>query len=298
MPLSSMTGYARSSGENDIFSWAWEIKSVNGKSLDVRIRIPSYLTGFDGIIRKVIQKKFKRGNLNIALEINHLEQDKLMQINHQYLKQLIDLCEQRGDKADINQLLSVRGVVELNDADINASNQEIELSIFSDSLTKALNDLKINRREEGKRIENHINDRLLEIEGLIVAADKIASKLPSIFRDKIKIQLDEILDSSREVNEDRLTQEIAILATKADIREELDRLSAHVAAAKNLLNINGDDNLDDIVAVGRKFEFLCQEFNREANTLCAKSSDIKLTGLGLELKSSIDQLREQVANIE
>ncbi len=297
MPLSSMTGYARSSGENDKFTWVWEIKSVNGKSLDTRIRVPSYLTGFDAVIRKIIQKNFKRGNLNISLEINHAAQENLMQINHQYLNQLIDLCQQNGDKANISQLLAVRGVVDLCEGNINSSNEKIDLSIFSDSLIEALDGLKINRREEGKRIESHINDRLIEIEKLVMAADKIAMKLPSIFMDKIKIQLDEILEPSRDVNEDRLAQEIAILATKADIREELDRLSAHVAAAKKLIDIN-NDNSDDMTAVGRKFEFLCQEFNREANTLCAKSSDIELTGLGLELKSSIDQLREQVANIE
>ncbi len=297
MPLSSMTGYARSSGENNSFSWVWEIKSVNGKSLDTRIRVPSYLTGFDAIIRKIIQKKFKRGNLNISLEINHVAQEKLMQINHQYLNQLIDLCQQNGGKANISQLLSVRGVVDLCDENIDTSNEKIDLSIFTDSLTETLYGLKINRREEGKRIENHINDRLSEIKKLIIAADKIAIKLPSIFMDKIKAQLDEILEPSREINEDRLAQEIAILATKADIREEIDRLSAHVAAAKQLIGIN-NDNSDKIMAVGRKFEFLCQEFNREANTLCAKSSDIELTSIGLELKSSIDQLREQVANIE
>ena len=285
-----MTGYARATGADETFSWVWEIKSVNGKALDIRMRIPSGWERLDPIVRNLVQKNIKRGNLTLSLELRSVENQQSMQVNQVFLDALIARCLESGQDANISQLLSVRGVVEIAEDNQDATNDDTRVKSMSASLEEALIGLKSNRAEEGRRTQTVLEARVDEIERLVSEAEKIAAIQPAALLQRMQTQLDEILDSTRQITEDRLAQEVAILVTKADVREELDRLGAHVLAARELMNAKG--------AVGRKLDFLCQEFNREANTLCSKSSDIDLTRIGLGLKSAIDQFREQTANIE
>jgi len=285
-----MTGYARMAGGDDVFSWVWEVKSVNGKALDVRMRIPNGWERLDPIVRGLVQKHIKRGNLALSLELNSVKNQQSMQVNQAFLDELIASCKENGQEANISQLLSVRGVVEVSEDKQDDCDDEEVLKSLTSSLEDALLGLKDNRADEGARTQVVLEARVDEIEELVGKAEKISAIQPVALAERMKAQLDEILDPSRQITEDRMAQEVAILITKADVREELDRLGAHVIAARELMNGKG--------AVGRKLDFLCQEFNREANTLCSKSSDIDLTKIGLALKSAIDQFREQTANIE
>ncbi len=285
-----MTGYARTAGADDVFSWTWEVRSVNGKALDSRLRIPSGWERLDPIVRATVQKHINRGNLTISLELRALQNQQSMQVNQAFLDELIALCKSRGETPKLDQLLTVRGVVEVSDDRDVDTGDDARLANLQKSLTQALEGLVAHRLEEGGRTQAVLEARIDEIETLVGEAEKLSAIQPAALAARMKSQLDEILDPTRQLTEERLAQEVAVLVTKADVREELDRLTAHVGAARELMTAKG--------AVGRKMDFLCQEFNREANTLCSKSSDIDLTRIGLALKSAIDQFREQSANIE
>ena len=296
MPLNSMTGFARSDGYDDTVSWVWEAKSVNGRGLDIRSRLPGGMDQVDAQARARITSRFSRGSINLNLQTQRKSGDTEYAVNRQLLEQLMDVAAEYVDRpgveaARIDGLFSVRGVVE-------AREQENEdKSVTEDRFAKMLLDLdvvlqslEISRQEEGARIGGVLNQQIDEIEELSKAARVSAAAQPEAIRARLAEQVAEILDAGLEADPDRIIQEAAVLAVKSDIREEIDRLDAHISAARDLLKQGG--------VVGRRLDFLAQEFNREANTLCSKAPDNELTQIGLDLKTVIDRLHEQVQNIE
>jgi uncharacterized protein (TIGR00255 family) len=290
----SMTGFARADGAAAGYSWAWEVKSVNSKGLDLRFRLPH---GFDQIeagARKIGGERFTRGNLSINLTLQRPDRPPALDVNREVLEQMISLAaEYKGgrDKVDVETLLTLRGVVEVvenqdeDEADISARDAAIAAGF-----TDLMDALAAARGDEGARLAVVVDEHIEEISSLTVQAAALAEMQPARRTERLMTQLGELLAGENPVSEDRLAQEIALIVSRGDIREELDRLVAHVGAANDLMSEGG--------AVGRRLDFLCQEFNREANTLCSKSADLELTRIGLALKASIERLREQIQNIE
>ena len=294
--IASMTGFARAEGGDGDLRWTWEVKSVNGRNLDMRVRVPTGFEALEPAVRAAVPEKLKRGNVAIGLVLTRGQQPARARINRELLDQVIALADEvrqrlKTEAPRPDGLLAVRGVVELvEEEDLSEEKREARIQQMSADFTKALAALAQMRREEGARLAAIVAQQLNDIERFCTAAAASAAAQPAGLQARLKQQLDMLLGTSPALPEERLAQELALLITKADVREELDRLGVHIAAARKLLKDGG--------AVGRKFDFLCQEFNREANTLCSKSTDSELTAIGLDLKSSIDQLREQVQNIE
>jgi len=291
----SMTGFARRDGGDDTASWTWEVKSVNGRSLDVRARLPLGYESLDPVVRSAVTKACTRGNLQVNLSLKRGSAPMKLQVNEELLQQVLDLMAELGSRTAaepprLDGVLGLRGVLEAVEEEDSAERQAARLKNLERDLNAVLEALVAMRAAEGARLLRLASGHLDEIERLAQAARACAATQPEALRQRFREQLALILEENTGVSEDRLAQELAILTGKADVREELDRLDAHVAAARELLQQGG--------AVGRKLDFLCQEFNREANTLCSKSADVELTRIGLDLKSSIEQLREQIQNIE
>ena len=296
MSVSSMTGFARSEGQAEGCSWSWELKSINAKGLDVRCRVPSGYEKLEKAAREETAKSFKRGNVTVNLTINWLKGDAGFRVNPVVFGDLLavlpDIRKQLPDAAppSIDGLLALRGVIEPVEEELTDDAREALESEILESFEAALAALSAMRDEEGARLEESLDARLDEIAGLSSEAEKLAALQPDAIRERLKTQVQVLMEDIPALSKERLAQEAALLMTKADIREELDRLKAHEQAARDLMGNGG--------AVGRKLDFLCQEFNREANTLCSKSQDVTLTRIGLDMKSSIEQFREQVQNIE
>jgi uncharacterized protein (TIGR00255 family) len=296
-----MTGFARAEGVDapDMhpgLHWAWELKSVNGRNLDVRCRLPPGFEVLESVARAAVAERFKRGNVSVTLTLSRGNEPPRVRINRELLSQLVALVDELKDKVAaepprLDGLIGVRGVVEVVDEEEPTEEQRAaRISRMTETLRHALDSLASMRHDEGARLAAVIHQHLEAIEQLRQRAAAAAGAQPAALRARLKAQIESLLEASPALPEDRLAQEAALLLTRADVREELDRLTAHVAAARKLLADGG--------GVGRKFDFLCQEFNREANTLCSKSADVELTAIGLDLKAAIDQLREQVQNIE
>ena len=296
-----MTGFARAEGVDapDLhpgLHWAWEVRSVNGRNLEVRCRLPPGFEALESAARAAVAERFKRGKVALTLTLARGGEPPRARINRELLDQLLALAAEYAGKGKaeaprLDSLLAVRGVVEVvEEAEPSEEQRAIRLARMTDTLARALEALAAMRHEEGGRLAALVGQHLDAIEGLRQRAGATAAAQPAALKARLKAQVDALLEASPALPEERLAQETALLVTKADVREELDRLAAHVAAARKLLAEGG--------AVGRKFDFLCQEFNREANTLCSKSADVELTEIGLDLKAAIDQLREQVQNIE
>jgi len=294
--MSSMTGFARSSGSMEGYSWSWEAKSVNGKGMDVRCRMPQGFEEFDSEARTAVGKMFKRGNFNMILTVNGTSSQIQYRVNRVLLDQLVKVATELQtdveafDKPRLDGLFSVRGVIEPIPEAEGVSEQAKYKSQLLTSLGLVLSLLAENRREEGARIGSVLYQQLTKIIVLCKQAEQTAELQPGIIRQKLVEQISDLLGSLPSLSEERLAQEVAILMTKSDIREELDRLESHIRAAKNLMEAGG--------VIGRQLDFLCQEFNRETNTLCSKAADVELSKIGLELKAVIEQFREQVQNIE
>lgn len=286
--LSGMTGFARVSGEAAGTSWTWEARSVNGKTLDVRMRIPPEFTGLDSPIRKVFARSFKRGNIQLSLTLQSSAGEVSHAINKTLLEQLSNMAEAHGEAIRFDQLLLVPGVVTPQTQGRSESDQtELEGELLA-TVNLLADRLKTARDAEGQALAPLLAGDVEKIVRLTAQAKGIASAHVGALKENLATKFRDLLDQG--LSEERLEQEAAILAVKADVREELDRLEAHCEQAKLHL-VAGSP-------IGRKLDFLCQEFNRETNTLCSKSSDIDLTRVGLELKSVIEQFREQVANVE
>ena len=297
MSISSMTGFSRSEGQKDTRAWTWELKSVNGRGLDVRCRLPSGFEGLEQPVRDRVAARCKRGSIAVTLTVIRAEGDGGgYRINQAVLAELLatlpQIRKQVPDAAtpSIDGLLGLRGVIEpIEDALDDEAKAAMEAAMLAD-LKTALDALATMRGDEGARLAPALRSRLDDIARLTAAAEELAALQPAAIRKRLKAQIEELIADVPAIPEERLAQEAAILMNKADMREELDRLKAHGEAARALMRANG--------AVGRKLDFLCQEFNREANTLCSKSQDVELTRIGIELKAAIEQLREQVQNIE
>jgi uncharacterized protein (TIGR00255 family) len=296
LSVNSMTGYARSQGQDEALGWTWEIKSVNGRGLELRGRLAP---GFDFLelpARDLIQKRFKRGNLSYSLNVDRLKKDGSLTVNETVLAQYVELACRWHEKVPglalprIDGLLSLRGVLEAAEEDPDAELVERRATAMLAGFQQAVDALATMRSEEGRRLLEVLGDQLEQIAQLVTQAEHLPSLAPEAIRERLRQQVLALLEAVPAMAEERLAQEAALIAAKADVREEIDRLKAHLAAARDML-VAGE-------AVGRKLDFLCQEFNREANTLCSKANDIELTRIGLALKAIIEQFREQVQNIE
>jgi uncharacterized protein (TIGR00255 family) len=294
-----MTGYARAQGSDERRRWVWEARSVNGRNLEIRCRVPQGFDRLENPARTAIGNRMKRGNVSLTLTVASEQQSKPLRINRALLAELAGLVEEvrKGTGAaapTADGLLRVRGVIEEEDA---AEENEEALAALDRALSKSLDEvlkaLAAARAAEGRALATVIDRHTGEIEELCKrAADRASTQIGTV-RARFETQLAELLERAPPLSEERFAQEVALLVGKADVREELDRLAAHIAQAKTLLADARPDN-----PVGRKFDFLCQEFNREANTLCSKSADIELTRIGIDLKGAIERLREQVQNVE
>ncbi len=299
MSLRSMTGFSRSQGGNGTSQWVWELKSVNGRGLDVRCRLPAGYDSLELMVREAVGRGCKRGNITAGLSVSQTTGSSSLRVNEELLEQWMEVIERVWARFPdvapprLDGLFALRGVIEplpetILDSDEDRAARDQTLLA---SLEEALVALHTMRAAEGARLASVLANQLDQIDALVVRAETCAALTPEAIRQRLQQMLAPLLEAASALPEDRLTQEVALLIGKADIREELDRLRAHSAAARELLNKKGD-------AVGRKLDFICQEFNREANTLCSKSADIELTRIGLDLKAVIEQLREQVQNIE
>lgn len=296
MPISSMTGFARAQGQHGNTVWTWELKSVNARGLDVRTKLPPGHEALDGPVREAATKLLKRGNVAVSLSINRSGETPTIRVNEQLLLELarrMNTLQHRFPEFSaprLDTLFSVKGVVELVEEEEDDEARDTRFSAMLINLGHAVEGLQEMRGIEGARLVGILNGQLDEIARLTVAAEGSASARPEALRQRLKTLVETLLQASPALSEERLAQEAALLVGKADVREELDRLKAHVAAARDMLASDG--------SVGRKLDFLCQELNRETNTLCSKSSDVELTRIGLDLKAVIEQFREQVQNIE
>jgi uncharacterized protein (TIGR00255 family) len=290
-----MTGFARRGGEIAAFRWNLEIKSVNNKGLEVRLKNPSFLDGFDLELKKRVSAALTRGSVFLNLFVEYQQEDQLFSINEERLSALADVAKRyKGvaglEPARLDGLFAVRGVIE----EASSEPSEDEVTLLKQNLLTELDillaDLVSARRDEGERMKVFLAGQLGEMRTLVKAAKEAAGDRSQAMQNKFMAQLQKLENIAKPVPEDRLAQEIALLVVKADIQEELDRLESHFNEGEKLLELGEP--------VGRRLDFLCQEFNREANTLCSKANDATLTKIGVDLKVLIDQFREQVQNIE
>jgi uncharacterized protein (TIGR00255 family) len=295
MSLASMTGFARTSGVHGDLRWAWELKSVNSKGLDLRFRLPPGRDVLEPAIRAAIAKAMGRGNVTVNLAVQREGAAPQVRINEGVLAAVIATSRDLAKRIDaqlptVDGILGIKGVMEIIETEESETEREAANLMLLQGFDTALKDLVAMRAKEGRVIGGLLSDRISEIEKLTKSAEASPARSVDAIRARLAEQVKELLAASSTLDPERLHQEAALLAAKADVREELDRLNAHVGAARALLKNGG--------AVGRKLDFLAQEFNREANTLCSKSNDVSLTSIGLELKTAVDQFREQVQNIE
>lgn len=295
MTLKSMTGFARSDGVHGDISWFWEVKSVNGRSLDLRFRLPSGLERLETGVRGLCQEKLARGNCTINLTVKRESGQTEIRLNEPALAQAHAVAERAKSltklkPARLDTLLAMRGVVETVEPEETEEQQAALGHALLAGLAVALDGLITARTGEGERLQRVIERQLSDIDGLVARAVSAVARQPGALSARLREQIARLGEAGAALEPERLHQEALLLAAKADIQEELDRLRAHVAAANELI-ASGQP-------AGRKLEFLAQEFNREANTICSKAADIEISRIGLELKTVIDQLREQVQNIE
>lgn len=290
-----MTGFARSEGHADRYGWVWEIKSVNSKSLDLRCRLPAGYDGLEPKLRAALAERLKRGAVSVSLTVTKAAGGAPLRVNRAALADIMALAKELANETGaapprIDGLLALKGVLESGEeADDDPASAQ-RLAAIQRDFDTALSALVAMRLAEGRRLVPLLEARLAEISALAAAAEQTAAAQPAAAKARLKEQIAVLLDAVPAVPEERLAQEAALIVARGDVREELDRLVAHVEAARGLLKEGGP--------IGRRFDFLCQEFNREANTLASKSPDLELTQLALGLKAAIEQLREQVQNIE
>lgn len=294
MPLNSMTGFARVDGSAGGNRFAWELRAVNGRGLDLRLRLPPGFDAVEAAARKRASDGLARGNVTINLTVTRESASQTYRINEELLSALLELSRRYSGMpgvrdASLDGLLAVRGVVDV----IEASPGEEEARAFEGELIaafdRALAEFRASRASEGVALSRILGGQIDEVARLVAEAEALPARTPEAIHDRLNEQLSLLL-ARDDIDPQRLAAEAALLATKADVREEIDRLKAHVAQARELLASDA--------AVGRRLDFLAQEFNRESNTLCSKSNDTALTRIGLALKAVVDQFKEQVQNVE
>jgi len=296
MAVRSMTGFARVDGHDQVVTWFWEVRSVNGRGLDIRLRLPSGADGLEEGARTLAGERLTRGNVTMQLTQRRSEAASLIVVNQEALDQVLaiseGLRERIGSPAPtVEGLLGLRGILEtvevVEDETVVAEREARQLT----DLMRALDQLVVAREGEGRRLAVVLGNQIERISEFVEIIDAAPARRPEAIEARLAQMLERLVgEKGREFDRDRLHQEAVLIATKADVEEELQRLRTHIAAARELLDEGG--------AIGRRFDFLVQEFNREANTVCSKANDGEITRAGLEMKAVIDQMREQVQNIE
>jgi uncharacterized protein (TIGR00255 family) len=294
MALSSMTGFARTSFEVDGAQFSWEAKSVNARGLDIRLRLPSDLDHLEAEIRTRIREAIPRGNCFFTLAREGDSERSRLVVNKEALALVVATARRLAAEEGIamptaDGLLAIPGVLQEGGALADGETAERRDAAVVAGLRASIDALLRTREEEGARLENLVRHQIDQIESMVAEAEQLSSNAPEALKGRIQEQVALLMADPAGLNPDRLHQEAVLAATRADVREELDRLRSHITAARELVKSSD--------GAGRRLEFLAQEFNREANTLCSKAFDHRLTKIGLELKAIIDQLREQVQNL-
>ena len=295
MAIQSMTGFARHEGEAAGLRFVWELRSVNGKNLDVRLRLPQGYEALEQPVRKAVSAAMTRGNLQVSLAVNATGSAVEAVVNEAALEAVVELVnrlEYRIDarKPALDGILNIKGVLEFRDPELSEEDREARNAAVLAGFVSALGDLRSMRESEGRALSAVLAAQVDRIADLVQAVETDPSRTAEAIRARLAEQVTSLMETGAGLDRDRLHMEAALLATKADLREEIDRLKAHVEAARTL--ISGD------AAAGRRLDFLAQEFNRETNTICSKSNAATVTAIGLDLKVLIDQFREQVQNLE
>jgi uncharacterized protein (TIGR00255 family) len=295
MALSSMTGFARGHGVSGSYAWAWELKSVNAKGLELRLRVPAGWDAVDAPTRRRAAEVLSRGTIHATLSVAREGVAPLVRVNEPVLSAVLATMREVAARIDaappnLDGILALKGVIEVSEQDENEDDRRQAESAVLAGFDQALADLAEMRRHEGQALARVLAARLSEIAALAARAEAAPGRKPEAIKTRLADQVATLLAASDRFDADRLHQEAILIAAKADVREELDRLQSHVAQAQRLIDEGGP--------IGRRLDFLAQELNREANTLCAKANDVELTNIGLELKTVVEQFREQVQNLE
>lgn len=295
MALSSMTGFARADGAHGAVSWYWEVRTVNARGLDLRLRLPPGYEGLEPKVREATAKRIQRGSVAISLAARRETAQLAIRLNEAALAQVVAAAERvrtiiGGEPPGAETLLRIAGVLEVGEPVESEDVASERTAAMLASLEAALDGLAEARRSEGRRLGAVLSEQLAEIARLVARIEASPARRPEAVAQRLREQVARVLDSGLALDPARLHQEAVLVATRADVEEELKRLTSHVTAAHELLASSEP--------VGRRLDFLAQEFNREANTLCSKSNDTEITRMGLALKAVIDQMREQVQNIE
>jgi len=295
MALSSMTGFARSHGASGPYAFEWELKSVNAKGFDLRVRLPQGWDELEAHAKKRAGEMLARGTVYANFNLKRSDALSTVRINEEVLTSVLKVATQLAGKIDavapsIDGLLAIKGVIEVVEPESNEDEDKAAKLAAAKAFDEALASLVEMRQREGIALGQILSQRMDEIERLAGKAEAAPGRKPEAVRARLAEQVALLLQASDRFDADRLTQEALLIAAKADIREELDRIASHIAQARELIGKGGP--------IGRKLDFLAQEFHREVNTCCSKSNDVELTNTGLEMKSVVEQFREQVQNLE
>lgn len=295
MALSSMTGFARSHGTSGPYAFEWELKSVNAKGFDFRMRLPPGWDDIEAATRKRAAELLSRGTVYANLSVKRTGAASTVRINDDVLASVLKVAAEISARTDavapsVDGLLGIKGVIEIVEPESDEAELQAARAAVSVAFEEALQSLIAMRKREGIALGEILSQRMDEIERLAKRAEEAPGRKPEAIRARLAEQIATLLETSDRFDSDRLNQEAIMIAAKADIREELDRIASHIAQTRELLGKGG--------AVGRRLDFLAQEFNREVNTTCSKSNDIELTNIGLEMKNVVEQFREQVQNLE
>lgn len=290
-----MTGFGRGDGHDDRCSWHWEMRCVNGRGLDVRMRLPQGFESLETPIREACKSRLGRGNCSVTLSVVRENSATGVRLNEDMFRQVAGIANRAAEIANspppsLDSLLALRGVIEFAEEEESEQKLEARLAAIMESFNAVLDGVTRSRAEEGQRLSLELAGLLKEIAEFVGTIESSPARKPEAIANRLREQLNRIFEEAPSLDEDRVYQEAALIAAKVDVEEEVARLKAHIAAASDLLKSDEP--------VGRKFEFLTQEFNREANTICSKSNDTDITRSGLALKAAIDRMREQVQNIE
>ncbi|HEY7670445.1 MAG TPA: YicC/YloC family endoribonuclease [Hyphomicrobium sp.] len=295
MSIKSMTGFSRVEGAVGSAAWHWELRSVNARGLDLRLRLPSGMEALEPKVREAVARHLVRGSITVSLNVESRAAALQVRLNEEALAQAVKAAEHiraltEASPPSADGLMAIKGVLEVVEAEESAEEAEERVAAMLESLEQALRALVQARLAEGARLKAVLVANLAEIDRLVGIVETSPARTPAAIAARLKEQVARLMESANTLDPDRLHQEAVLVATRVDVEEELKRLRAHIAAAHELLEAEG--------AVGRNLDFLAQEFNREANTLCSKANDVDITRAGLALKTVIDQMREQVQNIE
>lgn len=295
MALSSMTGFARSHGNSGPYAFEWELKSVNAKGFDFRVRLPPGWDDVETAARKRAADALSRGTVYANLSVRRANALSSVRVNDDVLSAILKIAGDLAGKIDavapsIDGLLAIKGVIEVVEPDSDEAQDKAARAAVTAAFETALTALVAMRKREGATLGDILLQRMTEIETLAKRAEAAPGRKPEAMKARLSEQIAALLDASERFDSDRLHQEAVMIAAKADIREELDRIASHVSQAREMIGKGG--------AVGRRLDFLAQEFNREVNTCCSKSNDLELTSIGLDMKNVVEQFREQVQNLE